>query len=271
VSYRFSNEVGSVTDTPPGLGFTWWGHATVTVELGGVRVATDPLLADRLFHLRRYARSPVGRAYDADVILLSHLHHDHCHVPSLRGFPPDVPIVVPRGGERYLRGLGSRPLVPAAPGDDLAMAGLRIAVLPATHDGRRNSWSRISPPALGFRVIGGGRSFWFPGDSELRDDMNTIDPVDLALVPIGGWGPTLADGHMHPEAGALAVARVGANWAVPIHWGTFWPRGLRRMARANHRRLFTTPGERFVKAMARDGSGVKAWLAEQGERVVLVP
>ena len=28
----------------PELGFTWWGHASATVELGGVRVATDPLL-----------------------------------------------------------------------------------------------------------------------------------------------------------------------------------------------------------------------------------
>jgi L-ascorbate metabolism protein UlaG (beta-lactamase superfamily) len=260
-----------VNGASPELGFTWWGHATVTVELGDVRVATDPLLSDRLFHLRRYSATPDSRAYDADVVLLSHLHHDHCHLPSLRGFLPDVPIVVPRGGERYLARLGPRSVVPAAPGDDLDLGGIRITVLPATHDGRRHSWSRHAPPALGFRVTRGGRSFWFPGDTELRDDMTEIGRVDLALVPIGGWGPTLADGHMHPEAGADAVSRVGADWAVPVHWGTFWPRGLRLLARENHRRLFTSPGERFVKAMARDGFGVKAWLAEQGERVVLVP
>ena len=116
----------------------------------------EPLLSDRLFHLRRYAKTPDSRAYDADVVLLSHLHHDHCHIPSLRGFPADVPIVVPRGGERYLARLGPRSVVPPYPGDDLDLGGVRIAVLPATHDGRRHSWSRgASPPALGFRVVGG--------------------------------------------------------------------------------------------------------------------
>ena len=103
--------------------------------------------------------------------------------------------------------------------------------------------------------------------TELRDDMHDVDPVDLALVPIGGWGPTLDDGHMHPEHGAEAVARVGARWAVPVHWGTFWPQGLRRVARANHHRLFVTPGDRFAAALA--GSPTEAVLAVPGHRVEL--
>ena len=37
---------------------TWWGHATTTVELGSVRVVTDPVLVDRLFHLRSYGVTP---------------------------------------------------------------------------------------------------------------------------------------------------------------------------------------------------------------------
>ena len=85
------------------LALTWWGHASTTVDLGGVRVATDPLLSDQLFHLRRYAASPAAHAGEADVVLISHLHHDHLHLPSLRRFAPDVPILVPRGGEPLLR------------------------------------------------------------------------------------------------------------------------------------------------------------------------
>jgi L-ascorbate metabolism protein UlaG (beta-lactamase superfamily) len=255
-----------MTDSPA---FTWWGHASATVEIGGVRVALDPLLSDHLFHLRRYAARPDDSATDVDVILVSHLHHDHLHLPSLRRFDRDVPIVVPRGGEKLLKDLGLDRVVPAGPGETLELAGAQVRVLPATHDGGRGPGSSATGPALGFRVDAGDRSLWFPGDTELRDDMADVGRVDLALVPVGGWGPTLEDGHMDPVDGATAVGRVGATTAVPVHWGTFWPVGLRHVLRANHHRLFTTPGDRFVEALAGSGEGAVPLLAKQGERVVL--
>lgn len=232
------------------LSVTWWGHASATVTIGGVRVALDPLLSDHLFHLRRFTPPPPEAAAAADVVLISHLHHDHLHLPSLQLFDRTIPIVVPRGGEPLLRNLGADRAVPVGPGDRLDLAGARITVLGATHDGSRGPHTRLVGPALGFRVDRGDRSFWFPGDTELRADMADVGRVDLALVPIGGWGPTLEDGHMDPVDGAEAVRRVGADVAIPVHWGTFWPRGLRPLARANHERLFVTPGERFMDAVA---------------------
>ncbi|QIG44807.1 MBL fold metallo-hydrolase [Nocardioides anomalus] len=243
------------------LDVTWWGHASATVG----RVAVDPLLTDRLFHLVRHTASPPAAAVDADLVLVSHLHHDHCHLPSLARFGDAVPIVVPRGGERYVAGLGRDRVVPVGPGDVVERAGVRVEVLAASHDGRRHPLARDAPPALGFRVSAAGGTWWYPGDTELRGDMHDVDPVDLALVPVGGWGPTLGDGHMDPTQAAEAVARVGASWAVPVHWGTFWPVGLQRVARANHHRLFTTPGSRFATAL--EGSGTEAVVAVPGERV----
>ena len=248
-----------------GLALTWWGHASASVDIGGVRVALDPLLSDRLLHLRRYGVSPGPRASEADVVLVSHLHHDHLHLPSLRRFGGDVPIVVPRGGEALLRGVGAHRVRPVDPGDVLELGGATVRVLAATHDGGRGPHTKITGPPLGFRVDAADRSFWFPGDTELRDDMRGIGPVDLALIPIGGWGPTLDDGHMDPVAGADAVARVGATVAVPVHWGTFWPVGLRQLARANHQRLFVTPGERFITALADVAPGVRPVIAGIGE------
>jgi L-ascorbate metabolism protein UlaG (beta-lactamase superfamily) len=249
--------------------FTWWGHASATVELGGARVALDPLLSNHLFHLHRYSVSPAAEATDVDVVLVSHLHRDHLHLPSLRRFGDDVPLVVPRGGERLLRGIGSDRIVPATPGETLHLAGARIDVLPATHDEHRGPGSSAVGPALGFRDEAGGHSLWFPGDTELRADMADVGHVDLAMVPIGGWGPTLEDGHMDPVDGARAVGLVGATTAVPVHWGTFWPVGLRHVLRANHDRLFTTPGERFAAALADSGAGAVSLIARQGERVAL--
>ncbi|MEV5906813.1 MBL fold metallo-hydrolase, partial [Streptomyces sp. NPDC052127] len=80
---------------------TWWGHATCTVEDSDVRVLTDPLFARRLAHLRRRrgAPPPPG-AWRADVALVSHLHADHLHVPSLARLAPGTRLLVPRGAPR---------------------------------------------------------------------------------------------------------------------------------------------------------------------------
>jgi L-ascorbate metabolism protein UlaG (beta-lactamase superfamily) len=248
-----------------GLALTWWGHASTTVEVGGLRIGIDPLLTDRLLHLRRYTTPVTPRAAEVDLVLVSHLHADHCHLPSLRRFPPEVPVVVPHGGEGLLRG---RPDVRGVhPGDELEVAGARILVLPAYHDGRRLPGSRYRGPALGFRVERGERSFWYPGDTGDQEDFDAVDAVELALVPVGGWGPTLGAEHLDPAEAAEAVARVGARWAVPVHWGTFWPLGLEMVARDRHHHLFVTPGERFAEAMA--GQDAEAVVLAPGQRVEL--
>lgn len=253
------------------LAVTWWGHASATVELGGLCIATDPLLVDRLAHLRRYAVSPAPRAAEADVVLLSHLHADHTHLPSLRLFSRSTTVVAAPGAAALVARLGFERVVEARPGATLELetpdgSSFGVRVLDATHDGRRLPVPRGTGTAVGFRVHARGRSFWFPGDTGLREDMRDVDPVDLALPPVGGWGPSLGPGHMDPAQAAEAVDRVGATWAVPVHWGTFWPVGLRRVDPRRHERLFVTPGDRFSEAV---GDRTRALLPEPGERVLL--
>ena len=252
------------------LAFTWWGHASTTVEIGGLRVALDPLLTDRLAHLRRYAESPAPQAADADVVMVSHLHADHCHLPSLRRFARSTTVVAAPGAAEMIGRLGFERVVLAEPGKSLTVevagAALDLQVLRATHDGRRLPLPRAPGTAVGFRVEAAGRSVWFPGDTGLREDMRDVDPVDLALTPVGGWGPSLGPHHMDPVEAAEAVRRVGATWAVPVHWGTFWPLGLRRLGRRVHEHHFVTPGQRFADAVR---GATTAVLPAPGERVHL--
>jgi len=250
------------------LAVTWWGHSSTTVELGTTRVGTDPLLVDRFAHLRRHGVTPTPAAADLDLVLISHLHGDHLHVPSLRRIHERAPIVVPRGAAPLLSALDGREVVEVVPGDRLEIAGVTVEVLAAQHDDRRNPLSRRRAPALGFRVDDGTRSFWYPGDTGRDPAMADVEPVDLALVPIGGWGPTLGDEHLGPEDAALAVDLVGAGYALPVHHGTFWPVGLQLVHRANHHRLFVTPGPRFASAM--EASPATALLPDHGRRLVLI-
>jgi L-ascorbate metabolism protein UlaG (beta-lactamase superfamily) len=202
---------------------TWLGHATVLVELDGARFLTDPLLRRRVAHLRRRVPVPPdpGRL---DAILISHPHHDHLDLPSLRRLDPAAPVVAPPGALGALRRTG-RTVHGLRPGAELELAGVRIRAVEAVHDGRRLP---IGPPAdaVGF-VVAGSQQVFFAGDTEHHDGMADVgDGLDAALLPIWGWGPRLGPGHMDPRQAAEALPLLRPALAVPIHWGTYAPLGL---------------------------------------------
>lgn len=225
---------------------TWWGHATATVEVDGVRLLTDPVLTGRVGHLRRRrGPNPGAAARRADAVLISHLHADHLHLPSLNLLPDGVPLIVPRGAARFFADAGRADLadrsVETRPGGETEVDGVVVRAVPALHSGRRTLWSKHEAPALGY-VAEGTRRVWFAGDTDLFPQMEDLGPLDAALVPVGGWGPTLGPGHLDPERAAEAVRRVRTRLAVPIHYGTFWPIGLERVRSG----LFLGPERAFA-------------------------
>ena len=245
---------------------TWWGHATVTVELAGLRVVTDPLLTPWLAHLRRQGAPVPAEAAVADLVLVSHLHADHLHLPSLRRVSPAAVVVVPAGAGRLLRRAGrDRAVDEVRAGDEVTVRGVQVRAVAAHHDGRRLPGSRHHGPALGYVLSAGDESVWFAGDTGLFDGMTGLGPVRTAIVPVGGWGPTLGPEHLDPGQAAEAVRRVGAAHAVPIHFGTFWPVGLRRMAPSVYRHRFVEPGRDFAAAV----TDAEAHVLAPGESVTL--
>ncbi len=99
-------------------------------------------------------------------------------------------------------------------------------------------------------IEGDGRSVYFAGDTDVFDGMAALAPVDVALLPIWGWGPSLGPGHMDPARAAEAVELIRPEIVVPIHWGTLYPRALERLRPAPLRR----PPEQFAEALRSRGS-----------------
>lgn len=248
---------------------TWWGHATCAVEDSNVRLLTDPLFARRLAHLRRRRGGlPTPADRHADAALVSHLHADHLHVPSLATLAPGTRLIVPRGAPRAvpgLRRLTHLPLTEMAPGDETTVGALTIRAVPALHDGRRLPVGPHRSPALGFVVEGGARTY-FAGDTGLFDSMaEDVGRVDVALLPVGGWGPYLGDGHLDPGRAAEALARLAPGSAVPVHYGTYWPIGMD----AIRPHEFHAPGDEFVRLAALRAPGVTVHRLSHGERLRL--
>jgi L-ascorbate metabolism protein UlaG (beta-lactamase superfamily) len=197
---------------------TYVGHATVHVEAGETRVLTDPFLRLRLAHLRRIVPlPPLDSLSRPDVVLISHAHFDHLDVPSLRMLRPPL-VVVPRGCWRLARRAGAQEVIEVAPGQELSVGTTSLRALRLAHDGRRYPLS-AARETVGY-VVEADRRALVAGDTALFDGMSEFPRVDVALLPVWGWGRRLGPGHMGPVEAAQAAARMKPRAAIPIHWGT---------------------------------------------------
>jgi len=257
-----------VCDVTPSqsLDVTWGGHSTALVELDGVRILTDPVLRNRVGPLRRIA-SPVSSRISEriDAVLLSHLHLDHTDLSSLRRLDSGTVVVAPRGAARWLSRRGVRGVEELSVGQQADVGNLRVVATPARHDARRRPFGVQADP-VGF-IVRGTQSLYFAGDTDLFDEMSAFSgSVDLALLPIAGWGPRVGPGHLDAVRATQAAARIAPRVVVPIHWGTLalcWP--ARRAGDPEE------PARRFAALMARDVPRAEVRVLAVGERTCLRP
>ena len=205
------------------LRLTWIGHSTVLLEAAGARLLTDPLLRPRVLHLRRVAPPAAALDGELDAVLVSHVHHDHLDLRSLRSLRAKR-FVVPQGAARVLRRHSLGPVVELAEGDELPLNGATVRATHAAHPARRGIGGSAS---LGY-VVSTPARVYFAGDTDLFDGMRRLAPLDVALLPVWGWGPRLGPGHLDPHQAAEALRLLQPRVAIPIHWGTYLRMGMSR-------------------------------------------
>ena len=253
------------TDVTADVRLTWLGHSTVVIDLDGVRLVTDPLLLDRVGPLRRRGHRPQPDSWaGADAVLLSHLHHDHAHLKSLR-LLSEVPVVTAPANAAWLRRRGISNAIALDDGDPFVVHE-RVNVR-ATHAVHGHRPMPHRPNAVnGHLVQSPTVTVWIVGDTELYPEMADLPavagaPIDIAVIPVGGWAPRLSGGHLGPAEAAEACARVGARWAVPVHWGTLHVHGAANTPKG----WMDRPGPAFVEAIGRRAPDCQAILLSPGE------
>ena len=101
----------------------------------------------------------------------------------------------------------------------MRVGNVDVVATTAVHDGSRMRWTE-DLGAVGFVVEGSARVY-FAGDTDIFDGMRGLaERIDVALLPVWGWGPDVGEGHLDPEGAAKAAALLAPRVAVPIHWGT---------------------------------------------------
>ncbi len=203
------------------LAVTFGGHATILARYGGLAIAFDPMLGRWIGGVRRAVEPGLapGDFSEVGLILLSHRHADHLHVPTLRRLPRTATIVVPAGAASWVSQLGFARVVELQPGADLELRGVQVIAAATSHG------DQDLARGLSYVVRGDGPSLYLCGDSGYFSGFANVGREygpDVAVLPIGGFLPTsFRARHMSPLDALYAFEDLRARLLVPIHHGAF--------------------------------------------------
>ncbi len=262
---------------------TYIGHATLLLELGSVRVITDPNYEEALGGFLPRVTAP-GIALEnlpaLDAILLTHAHFDHLSFKSLDRLARDIPLYAPPTIATWLVRKGYGNALALAPGEHVALGQgqVRVHAAAATHVGSRYGIDRWRSAANMYLLESAEESVFFAGDTALTPETHylvdrvlwqNLRELDTALLPIGHAPPwkqkSFRKGHLTGEDALVLFDTLRARVLLPYHWGTFQHvtagahdaiRRLEKMLVTHHRRdqvHIVEPGE----SLSVEASSVK--------------
>ena len=234
----------------PGLRAFWIGHASMYVELDGVRLLLDPVFSDHASPFeagpKRFHAPPIALAElpPIDAVLITHDHYDHLDMRTIEQLARNERTLfcVPLGIGAHLERWGVAPhnIREFEWGQVHTLGGVRIVSTPARHYSGRRLGDRNATLWTSWSVLGARHRFFVSGDTGYSDHFGKIGaqhgPFDFAFVKVGAYGPGAPwlDIHMSAEDAVRAAKEVRAKRLFPVHWGTFnlafhaWDEPIRR-------------------------------------------
>ena len=263
---------GGATLPEEGTHFTWLGHASVLLSLGGERVLFDPVWSERCspsLHVgpRRLhpVPFPLEHLPEVSAVVISHDHYDHLDMDTVVRISerqPTCRFVVPLGIGAHLEhwGVDARRITELDWHESCQVGSLELTAVACQHFSgrgvRRNNtlWSSWVVRSAAGAVYFSGDTGYFDGFERIRLDYG---PFDAAFMAIGMYDQAWRPMHLDPEEAVQATVELGSPLAVPIHWCTF--------ALAPH--AWSDPPERFLAAA--EEAGIAYVIPEVGEAVDL--
>ena len=150
----------------------WLGHASFQIVVNEKIIYIDPYEGD-------YTDK-------ADILFISHDHHDHCDPSKIELIRKDDTVVIgPSGCAEKVQGK----VKILKPGEKVTAEGVHVEAVHAYNVKRfRSAGIPFHPKGsgLGFLITIEGKTVYFAGDTDFVPEMKDLKKVDLALVPVGG-------------------------------------------------------------------------------------
>ncbi|WP_290056617.1 MBL fold metallo-hydrolase [Amycolatopsis solani] len=200
------------------LAVTRIAHACQLIELGDLRILTDPWFTEKAtYHQGERVAVPVSALGRLDAVVISHEHYDHCDLDALLagGLDPATPLVGPGTVTAIAKAKGFTTLHTVEAWESARVGDLTVTATPGQHGVHE----------VTFVLQAGGRTLFFGGDSlrvpELDQIPDRLGPVDLTILPTNGLcirPANLAQVVMNAEQAAELTAVLRPTLAIPHHY-----------------------------------------------------
>jgi L-ascorbate metabolism protein UlaG (beta-lactamase superfamily) len=195
-------ETDNISTSAGDLLITFLGHGSLILVFNGMNIHVDPFgrVAD-------YSLLP-----KADLVLVTHEHHDHFDLQALSRIRVDKTLLVLTElcAQQVPGGIVMRN------GDEQVVAGVPIKAVPAynlVH--KRPSGEPFHPKGCGngYLLTFGGTCMYIAGDSENIPEMKVLKEIDVAFLPMN------LPYTMTPEMVADAAKAFQPRILYPYHYG----------------------------------------------------
>ena len=172
----------------------WLGHATFQIK------------DDKVIYIDPWKLK--GTEEQADIILITHDHYDHCEPEDVAKIQGEKTVIVTTADCAQKLSGDVRIITP---GQRMTVQGVEVEAVPAYNLNKdfhpqANGW-------VGFIITLSGQRIYHSGDSDHTPEMDQVQ-ADIVLLPVGGTYTMTA-----AEA-AQAANDIGPSYAVPMHYGT---------------------------------------------------
>ncbi|MFP4002065.1 MAG: MBL fold metallo-hydrolase [Thermoplasmata archaeon] len=183
-------------------------HSAVLIKADGKHIYIDPYSPDSLSEeIEEFYQSP----YKADILLITHPHHDHCDPETFEKLLDEKSEIIAseQCGEKI-----DQEFTTLQPGEEVTMDGVNIKATHAYNVKRkRDSGDPFHPKGegRGYLITIDGNTIYHPGDTEHIPEMEDLEEIDIAFLPIDGTYT------MDIEEAVEAAKTIGSPTVIPFH------------------------------------------------------